>query len=530
MRVLRAVVGLTIVVASASLSGRQQSPAIGSEKAVPLHLSGGKEIQIPPRELIDFGARLFSANWTEEDGAGRPLSTGTGKRLTDPTQRLDRLRTFNRVSGPDANSCAGCHNLPRTGGGGDFVTNVFQMAQRFDFVTFDRKDLTPTRGSLDERGKPATLQTVGNSRSTPGLFGAGYLEMLAREMTADLQRVRDSLGPGQSRPLVTKGVSFGVLARRQDGTWDVRRVEGLPAQSLVASKLLGPSLVVRPWQQSGTTASLREIINTSLNQHHGIQSTERFGMNTDPDRDGVRNEVTRGDVTAATIFIAALPVPGRVIPKDPEVERAVVTGERLFSDIRCTACHLPTLPLTAAGRMYSEPGPHNAAGNLQRSAATLLRVDLTDPVLPPPRLSRSVRNQEVIDVPAFTDLKLHDITDPADNAAKEPLDINEPAGSAKFFAGNRRFLTKRLWGAASEPPYFHHGLFTSLPEAILAHAAEAIEQRRAFERLSRQDQDAIVKFLESLQVLPPGTKHLVVDEDYRPRIWPPKEAEASRAR
>ena len=28
--------------------------------------------------------------------------------------------------------------------------------------------------------------------------------------------------------------------------------------------------------------------------------------------------------------------------------------------------------------------------------------------------------------------------------------------------GNCRFLTKRLWGAANEPPFFHHGLFTTL--------------------------------------------------------------------
>lgn len=127
----------------------------------------------------------------------------------------------------------------------------------------------------------------------------------------------------------------------------------------------------------------------------------------------------------------------------------------------------PNVAPTAAGRLYSEPGPYNAAGNLRRGAEKVLRIDLSDPVLPQPRLAASRLDPNVIDVPAFTDLKLHDITDPADAAAKEPLDINEPAGSAKFLGGNRRFLTRRLWGAASEPPYFHHGLFRALPEAIL---------------------------------------------------------------
>jgi len=34
----------------------------------------------------------------------------------------------------------------------------------------------------------------------------------------------------------------------------------------------------------------------------------------------------------------------------------------------------------------------------------------------------------------------------------EPLDMNQPAGSASFFADNRKFLTRKLWGTANEPP------------------------------------------------------------------------------
>ena len=39
--------------------------------------------------------------------------------------------------------------------------------------------------------------------------------------------------------------------------------------------------------------SIREFTNTAYNQHHGIQSTERFGRDTDPDGDGFTNELTR---------------------------------------------------------------------------------------------------------------------------------------------------------------------------------------------------------------------------------------------
>jgi hypothetical protein len=80
--------------------------------------------------------------------------------------------------------------------------------------------------------------------------------------------------------------------------------------------------------------------------------------------------------------------------------------------------------------------------------------------------------------------------------------MNQTTWSANFKNGNQRFLTKRLWGAANEPPYFHHGLFTTLREAILAHPGADLQQRRAFESLSGYEPDAVIEFLKSLQVLP----------------------------
>jgi CxxC motif-containing protein (DUF1111 family) len=124
-------------------------------------------------------------------------------------------------------------------------------------------------------------------------------------------------------------------------------------------------------------------------------------------------------------------------------------------------------------------------------------------------------------VPAYTDLKLHDITDPAEPEEAEPLDMNFFVWSPKFSQGNRRFLTKRLWGAANEPPFFHHGLFATLRQAVLAHHGEALGERRAFQDLRAYDQDSLIEFLKTLQVLPPGTKSLVVDEKFQTKVWPP---------
>lgn len=41
------------------------------------------------------------ANWTEQDGGGRPLNKGTGKALSDPSAPLTGFRSFNRISGPE---------------------------------------------------------------------------------------------------------------------------------------------------------------------------------------------------------------------------------------------------------------------------------------------------------------------------------------------------------------------------------------------------------------------------------------------
>ena len=97
--------------------------------------------------------------------------------------------------------------------------------------------------------------------------------------------------------------------------------------------------------------------------------------------------------------------------------------------------------------------------------------------------------------------------------------MNQPTGSEFFFRGNSHFLTRKLWGAANEPPYFHHGLYTTLREAVLAHGGEAAESRAAFKKLPDAERDAVIEFLKSLQVLPSNTKSLVVDERGRPRTW-----------
>jgi cytochrome c peroxidase len=508
-------------------ASQPRQSSIGKEVSVPAHLKDGDEFSIPLEALIQHGKLLFNAVWTEQEGGGRPLTKGTGRPLADPSRPLTGSRSFNRISGPDANSCAGCHNAPYgiSGGGGDFVTNVFVLGQRFDSASFDPSDKLPTRGAVDESGRLATLETVANLRASTGMFGAGYLEMLARQMTEELQKIRDGIRLGETKALVAKGVNFGKLTLTKEGLWDTSKVEGLPRLSLLTTTSHDPpTLVIRPWHQASNVVSLREFSNTAFNQHHGIQSTERFGLDTDLDGDGFKNEMTRADVTAVSVYQAVLAIPGRVIPRDPEIERAVMVGERVFESIGCATCHISRLPLDRQGWIYSEPNPFNPATNLRTGETRDLKVDLSSPLLPLPRLSPDASG--TVWVEAFTDFKLHNICETGEG---EPLDMNQSQWSKKFTEGNCRFLTKRLWGAANEPPFFHHGLFTTLRQSVLAHSGEAKETRQAFQKLSSAEQDALIEFLKTLQVLPPGTRDRIVDENFRARTWPPKNDVLNRA-
>lgn len=499
---------VVVLLSVASTFGQRPHPKIGQEVAVPVHLQDGQESQRSTRDLISYGMELFTAMWTSQEGGGRPLTKGTAAKLSDPGAPLIFPRNFNRISGPDTNSCSGCHNKPYVGGGGDIANNVFVLGQRFDFATFDSKETLLTKGAFDERGIPATLQTIADSRKTIGMFGSGFIEMLARQITADLQRARDALRPGQSTKLLSKEISFGVLRRLPDGSWDTSGVEGMPAPSLTSKGPLDPpNLIIRPFSQAGNVISLRQFTNNAFNHHHGIQSEERFGSGIDDDGDGFSNELTRADVTAVTLFQATLPVPGQVIPDDPDFRKAVNVGEQRFTAIGCAACHLPALPLDKKGWIYIEPNPYNPAGNLQPGDSPAISVDLTGDDLPSPRLKPK---NGVVWVPAFTDFKLHDITSGVDDPNREALDMNEPAGSEAFFAGNEKFLTRKLWGIANQHSFGHHGLYTTIREVVLAHSGEALQSRLAFQALSNDDRNDIVEFLKSLQIMPPKSRELVV--------------------
>jgi hypothetical protein len=458
---------------------------IGDEPTIKKHISQSAidAGQVTLEELVEQGLLLFTAQFNTLDGAGRPETTGVGD--SPFRERREFPDNFNRISGPDAGSCVACHSQPRTGGAGDNVTNIFVDAEIYPFANFDG-------GEGDAFKTDLTLQTVGPERNSVSLFGSGIIEMLAREMTFDMQGVRDSAlrdaretGAEITRTLVTKGVDFGSITVRPDGTIDTSGVEGVDSD-----------LIIKPFHQKGAVVSLREFAVKGMNNHHGMQAAERFRDGIDADGDGVVNELTRGDLTAIVAFMVSLPVPGRVMPTDPAALAAAERGEELFGAIDCVTCHRTTLRLDSP--IFTEPNPFNPPGKLKLSDVSQpLSIDLTADGTGP---FLALEDDGTLLVPAFTDLKRHDMGPALDTDSVRQNGIP-----------TEMWLTRKLWGVASEAPFLHHGRATLLSEAILLHGGEAETQREAYEALSPDDQAAIVEFLKTLQILSEDAEHVVVD-------------------
>ncbi|MCP4070222.1 MAG: hypothetical protein GY742_00605 [Hyphomicrobiales bacterium] len=443
-----------------------------SEKAITDHVQQSRLTGILTTQELNLlaakGKKLFDAKFTVLDGAGRPLAT----HAIIPTKRKRPIqKAFNRISGPDANSCASCHNQPVTGGAGDFNLNVFSSE------------------GFTGQGSDSTDPQFSNERNTNHIFGAGLIELLAREMTAELQELRrkvliDTRNSGQSQTvrLITKGVDFGNLTASADGLVDLSEIQGIDTD-----------LVIRPFSQKGVITSLRQFTINALNQHHGMQAMERFGQRwtaeADFDGDGLPNEVTAGDISALVAWQATLAPPVVFKPEKQNWQQASAKGMKLFGKLECTNCHLPSLPLDSL--KFADPGPLDAAGTLRQSdSSTQAIYDLAKTEWAA-SLPRNADGQVV--VPLFGDLKRHVMSDGEVNKLGNEL------LSQRFVARNE-FITAELWGIASTMPYGHRGDMTTLDEVITAHGGEARLSRDRYVTLSEQDRLDIIAYLKTMVI------------------------------
>lgn len=443
-----------------------------SEKAVPPVpdlVTSGTLNRAELDALIDYGEILFGARFTTLDGAGRQMAT----QAIIPTKRKRPPREeFARTAGLDANSCASCHHTPVIGGAGDFAANVF-VSEGFDNADFDSTD-----------------PQFSNERNTNHLFGAGLVELLAREMTADLQAIRAKAaqqaraeGRSVTLALETKGVDFGAITVAADGMVDLSGLDGVDTD-----------LVIRPFSQKGVMTSLRQFTVNALNHHHGIQPDERFGTRwtgeADFDEDGMDNEMSADHVSALVAWQATLPPPAPFVPDNAAWREAAARGSDVFDTIGCASCHVRALPLESL--QFADTGPYDTAGTLRAGEVDGAVYDLA--LLDwAANLPRNADGHVM--VPLFGDLKRHRIADREIAALGNEL-------LAQRFVDRDVFQTSELWGIADTDPYGHRGSMTTLDEVIRAHGGDAYDQGRAYEALPDDARSDLIAYLKTLVIQP----------------------------
>ena len=443
-----------------------------------------------------LGMLVFTTPFTKEDGFGDgpfdPLETDSTLPGHRPT--LQANRSFLRVNGLDAQSCNECHTIVRhgtkpptlgIGGVGGLVNTALILPSLIDVADSadDRVAFVPGH----EPDLPLVFDGVadynGRFANPPFLFGGGGVELLAKEMTSDLQELLKEArlaSAGTVTQLDTHGVHFGsILTLDEFGTVELH-LEGIGPED-PDSVTPEEALVVRPFGRKGENFSMRDFDRGAMQFHFGIQPVEVVGENVDEDGDGIVNEVTEAEMAALHVFDVTNPRP---FAEPPDQQTA--DGFQLFNDIGCAECHRPELTTNARYLPLAHPEVATKPGE-----NVYLTIDLVDVGFEPDP------NGSGIIVPLFADLKRHKMG----SALAEDFERNDIA--------NDEFTTARLWGIADTAPYLHDGRATTLEEAIDLHGGEAQSARDAFTAMTPPEKDALLAFLGSLRTPEDPNQELV---------------------
>jgi hypothetical protein len=459
-------------------------------------------------EAFEHGDELFETEFNALDGVG--ANVGDGTRFTrvpradlgEPGQWAAHVPE--RATGPNAMSCNACHIQLFDDGSGSPVGNVH-------------------RDPLHSGNLRKFIQ-----RNTPHTFALGALQRLAEEMTTQLYKARDvvrdqaCLSGASVGDLTAKGVSFGSIRATRTGTFpctvafDTASVEGVSSD-----------LIVRPFQWKGIKATIRDFNRDAAHNELGMQAVEIAGDGVDGDGDGIADELSVGDITALTVYLAAQPRPTTkmelaslgLIDSIPDDEVARITaGAGVFRGVGCASCHVPRLfignPIfsePSRSRFYREDtfpaGQDSATSGVDPAYPITFDLTFDQPdnqikdadgnvVFRLGSFEKDDQGRAIVEL--YSDLKRHRM------GAKLAESIDEVG------TGAGTFLTRTLWGVGSTAPYLHDGRATTLTEAILEHGGEAGPSRAAFLAIGSTKQQALIAFLDNLVLFKMSEDEVVV--------------------
>jgi cytochrome c peroxidase len=441
--------------ATATLLGDE--PALGAPESriTQLQIESGA---LSFKKLRQSGLKVFSTRYNKADGYGDgelgPVENiSPGGRPT-----LQNNGTFLRINGLDAQTCMECHTIVSADtvpftlgvGGAGGLNNSASFQPRF-------VDVEDAEGNLFAKFDGRLINPL-------SLFGSGGVQMLAKEMTAELQALKAKAiaTPGTPVQLATKGVEFGTIIADEQGNLDTSNLEGVD-----------DDLVIRPFGRKGEFSSVRQFDLGAMQFHFGMEPIEVVGEGIDKDNDGVADEIRIGEISALEIFLTTMETPQRDAGGATETK-----GFQRFQEVGCADCHRPFLNTDSFNLNYSYPEVED-----DPSANVFYSFDLRKA---PTKFTSTP--QKGLQIELFSDLKRHDMG---------------PGLAESFHLAsekqNREFITAKLWGVADTSPYLHDGRALTLNEAILSHGGEAQVARDTYASLSDRQKNHIIRFLNTLR-------------------------------
>jgi len=448
------------------------------------------------------GRELCQREFSAADGAFGDSGRLDGKSLSDGVTRM--------MSRDHANSCISCHNSPwrdlgagttiaKNGGSGRNSPHVYgagliemiglEMRERLLAVADANRD--GWISAVEARGKAAVihnLATVDLGRfDDPDGCGRPHLDSICYVWYVDAagkripwaRTLKDEgvagynfevqvFGHGQRDRLSHGGIA-GTLRAFTANAFDIH--SGLQAcDPTMNDESAGAGL-------ARVSICGAQQIYTGTTRDRGQRRDARGVSLDDPDRDGVLEEITEGDLDLAEFYQLNLPRPAE-LRHTPRRER----GRQVFARIGCAACHVPDWKVAKDRRFFDVDVTEDAQGELTG------------------RLRKLTPGKSVVVRGLYSDLRHHDLGDGFHEVQFDGSVI-------------RRFRTSPLWGVGTTAPYGHDGASLTLDQVIRRHGGEALDARRGYDALSAEDSDAILDFLSSLVLYSLETLPCDVDGD-----------------
>jgi CxxC motif-containing protein (DUF1111 family) len=340
---------------------------------------------------------------------------------------FDRLTTPEEGLGPLFNEarCSTCHDVPASGGSGPaLVTKVSRfedgtcnllVGQGGDNIQRRATPLLVAEGI--EREAVPELATAEVSVTGPSLFGLGLVESIPEDSILANADPDDADGDGVSgRAVRTESGELGRFGRKNE----IATVLDFNETALRFE--LGLTTHVNP---------VEETVN---------------GVPIPPETDPFPEpEIDKRGLGILTDYVRFLAPPAPEVPATAETADSILGGERIFAEIGCATCHVPSFQSGRVG-------------------------------------SGALSNREVR---LYSDLLLHDM-------GPELADVCGPSASPA------EYRTARLWGLRYRSEFLHNGQAKTVEEAIALHGGEGTGARAGYSRLTDDERAYLLRFLASL--------------------------------